>query len=412
MIYLATALFSLTPTFAKEPKNKEEAFAIGYDFSQKVHNALKWLMDKQSISKKSANEKMIHKREDSYDSLIFVVWASALQQLPKVTTVFSQIEDEWEDDLDDDMDDVEVLPTTEAIYATQVKKMIFDYQKNLEVHSKVMVMGLDAATPGRLSIIMYTELDGSRFLENLEKWHRDTAWKQYHSKWKCCLVDSFSLKEIICYALGTEQRGEVNCKPEIIKYEMARLFPCIVERRKIPHEIVQNLVVRASNPLAYKPENYNHRKVLAMACAMIRKQNLEKGKGMTAMELDKNCDNRSYLFGRLLAVADKLERDTFEANENRATNAQRLWNTFSLRPYRTWKTLRERLLPYINKLGKRSVWYQKEMQEICGKMSPEVFASGASLEPLYLLGYDHEMKSLYNNPENKKNAEAAKNEEE
>lgn len=377
--------------------NKEEAFAISYDFSQKVHNALKWLVSAQGIS---------------YGSLVFVVWASALQQLPKVTTAFSQIEDEWEDDLDDDMDDVEVLPTTEALYATQVKKMIFGYQKNLEVHSKVMVMGLDAATTGRLSIAMYTELDGSQFLKNLEKWHCDTAWKQYNGKQKCYLVDSFSPYDIIRCALGTEQDGKLTCKTELISHEMVRLFPCITEGRAVPQDIVRNLVVRASNPLAYKPENYNHRKVLAMACAMIRKQNLEKGKGMTAMELDKNCDNRSYLFGRLLAVADKLERDTFEANENRATNAQRLWNTFSLRPYRTWKTLRERLLPYINKLGKRSVWYQKEMQEICGKMSPEVFASRASLEPLYLLGYDHEMKSLYSYAEDKKNAEASKNEEE
>lgn len=42
-------------------------------------------------------------------------------------------------------------------------------------------------------------------------------------------------------------------------------------------------------------------------------------------------------------------------------------------------------------------------------MSPEVFSSAAPLEPLYLLGYDHEMKSLYNRAETVKNAE---NEEE
>ena len=379
--------------------NKGEAFAMGYDFSQKVHNALKWLIRTQGVT---------------YGGLVFVIWASALQPLPKIDTAFSQMENDLDDDLDDDLEEerAEVLPTTAPIYRSQVKKLIWGYQKKLDVHAKVMVMGLDAATTGRLSIAMYTELDGSRFLQNLEQWHCDVAWKQYHSKKKCSLVDSFSPYDIIRCAMGTEQDGEIECKPEIIKHEMARLFPCIVEGRKIPYEIVQNLIVRASNPLAYDIKKYMHRnykKVLAMACAMIRKQNLEKQKGMTAMELDKNYDDRSYLFGRLLAVADKLERDTFEREKNRLTNAQRLWNTFSLRPYRTWKTLRERLIPYMNKLGKRSVWYQKEMQEICAKMSPEVFASKSSLEPLYLLGYDHEMKSMYNRTETVQNAE---NEEE
>lgn len=116
---------------------------------------------------------------------------------------------------------------------------------------------------------------------------------------------------------------------------------------------------------------------------------------MTAMELDRNCDDRSYLFGRLLAVADKLERDTYDKGAERETNAMRFWNAFSVRPYRTWKTLRERLIPYFNKLGGKGVRYQKEIQEICGKMTPEVFSSGAPLEPLYLLGYDHQMHALY-----------------
>lgn len=375
--------------------NKEEAFAMGYVFSQKIHNALKWLIRRQGVP---------------YGSLVFVIWASALQPLPRIDTAFSQMENDLDDDLEESAED---LPTTAAIYRSQVKKLIWGYQKKLDVQTKVMVMGLDAATTGRLSIAMYTELDGSVFLQNLEQWHCDAAWKQYHGKKKCNLVDSFSPYDIIRCAMGTEQDGKLKCKPEIIQQEMLRLFPCITEGRNVPQHIVRNLVIRASNPLAYKPENYNHRKVLATACAMIRKQNLEKQKGMTSMELDKNYDDRSYLFGRLLAVSDKLERDTYEKeekrDEKRVTNAHRLWNTFSQRPYRTWKILRERLIPYMNKLGKRSVWYQKEIQEICEKMSPEVFSSAAPLEPLYLLGYDHEMKSLYNRAETVKNAE---NEEE
>ncbi len=127
------------------------------------------------------------------------------------------------------------------------------------------------------------------------------------------------------------------------------------------------------------------------------------------LDLDKTYTDRSYLFGRLLAVADKLERDTFDAGEDRVTNAKRLWNMFSVRPYYTWGILRGRLMPYINKLGKKADRYQIEMQEISSMMSPEVFSSTARLSSLYLLGYDHEMKYLFTKKEKLSNNETAKN---
>ena len=71
------------------------------------------------------------------------------------------------------------------------------------------------------------------------------------------------------------------------------------------------------------------------------------------LDLDKTYTDRSYLFGRLLAVADKLERDTFDAGEDRVTNAKRLWNMFSVRPYYTWGILRGRLMPISTSWEKR-----------------------------------------------------------
>lgn len=47
--------------------DKEEALAVSYDFSQKVHNALKWLIQRQG---------------QSYGSLSLVTWATALTPIP------------------------------------------------------------------------------------------------------------------------------------------------------------------------------------------------------------------------------------------------------------------------------------------------------------------------------------------
>ncbi|ASS41381.1 hypothetical protein AXF21_05500 [Eubacterium minutum ATCC 700079] len=57
---------------------------------------------------------------------------------------------------------------------------------------------------------------------------------------------------------------------------------------------------------------------------------------------EKDCQTRSYLFGRLLSVYDKLENDVlWDKNKKqgsdkwsdiRATNAERYWNVFANKP--------------------------------------------------------------------------------
>ena len=295
--------------------------------------------------------------------------------------------------------------------------MIYGYRDKMEIPDKVMVLGLEASTEGRVSIPMYAELKGSQFLENLEYWHLSTGWKSYYSKAKGYLVNSVSPYDVILCAHGVEQNGKLTCKSKLFGSEMLQLLPCIIYGKHIPSELVQNLTQRASAPLAFDPKFYNHNRVLKTACALIRKQELENHperlKGANdvdkLLDLDKTSTDRSYLFGRLLAVADKLERDTFDMGEDRVTNAKRLWNMFSVRPYYTWGILRGRLIPYINKLGKKADRYQIEMQEISSMMSPEVFSSTARLSSLYLLGYDHEMKYLFTKKEKLSNDETAKN---
>ena len=53
------------------------------------------------------------------------------------------------------------------------------------------------------------------------------------------------------------------------------------------------------------------------------------------MSLEKECCDRDYLYGRLLAVADYAEGSTYDDNENRPTNAKRLMEAFSNHPCET-----------------------------------------------------------------------------
>lgn len=363
-------------TYRGRFSDKEEAISVSYDFSQKMHNALKWLIARQGMSIEN--------------SLMLVVWASALEPIPDIRKSFS-------DCLDDLFPNEEnIVPDTESIYKSQLEKMIFGYMKNLKINSKVMIMGLDAATTGRLSIAMYSELEGSRFFENIKKWHSDISWIRFDYKQKCNSVNSFSLYEIAKCAYGTEQNGELKCKSEILTDTVLRLIPCITEGRKLPKDIMRSLFVRASNPLAYE-KGYNHRLVLETACGIIRKYYLDNGKGVISMAIDYKDKPRSYLFGCLLAIADKAESDTYEKEERgkRITNVKRYWNKFVSYPYRTWGIIESRLRPYLNKLGPKAIKYEKLMQTIMTELGVEGFSSPKGLEPLYLLGYHVQLKELY-----------------
>ncbi|MEG2658578.1 MAG: type I-C CRISPR-associated protein Cas8c/Csd1, partial [Clostridiales bacterium] len=169
-----------------------------------------------------------------------------------------------------------------------------------------------------------------------------------------------------------------------------------IDGRKIPKDLINRAVINGSNPQAYE-KKYNWQEVLGIACSLVKKQMIENKEDIT-MALDKSCTDRSYLFGRLLAVADIIESSTFEKDEKRQTNAKRYMSAFSSNPFKTWKMIEERLQPYLNKMGQGSqVFYTKILNEICDKFTIDDFASDDKLNGKYLLGFHCQTKDLFNN---------------
>ena len=109
------------------------------------------------------------------------------------------------------------------------------------------------------------------------------------------------------------------------------------------------------------------------------------------MALDKNCSDRSYLFGRLLAIADAVEGSTYTSEDRRETNALRMQKAFSLRPMATWRLLEEKLEPSYKQLdpGLRQ-YYRRLIQEITDKISASDSNLNQKLDDIYLLGYYHQ----------------------
>ena len=384
--------------------SKEQALSVGYEFSQKMHNALKWLIEKQGVA---------------IGSMTVLVWASNLQLLPDI---IGNPENDLEDDFGFSEEETAERETpvlvsdTISNYCKRLKKSIWktldedEFKNQMADNRKAMVMVLDAATTGRLSISMYEEFEISEFYQNIERWHLETAWNCFSGKEKSNRIRSFSLYNLADYAYGTEQGDFIKCKPEVKNRAILKLIPCVISGRKVPADLVRNLVNKASKPTAFA-NYYNWRKVLEAACGMIRKTMIEEKKRRGEQEgyevaLDYECTDRDYLYGRLLAAAEVAERVTYEKEGVRTTNASRYFEAFSNRPYQTWGIIYKRLLPYLNRMPLSQKRYY---EDLIGKIKEQFlisdFENNAKLKPLFLLGYHcqlNEIKSKKNKTEEEK----------
>lgn len=371
---------------------KGQALSVSYDFSQKMHNALKWLIEKQGVS---------------IGSMTMVIWESNLQKLPNVLQTSDQLwseedtseEDTWEDLSEDD--EMDMAPDTLPAYRSRLKKTIWGNTNKFDIRSKAMIMILDAATTGRLSISMYEEMEITRFYQNIEKWHTGIAWRRFDGKKKKSAIRTFSLYDIAECAYGTEQGGFISCKPEVKNETILRLIPCVIDGRAVPEDIIQNLVNKASKPSSYE-KPYNWGRVLETTCGMIRKRSIESIEKKRREEeynvsLQKEYAGRDYLYGRLLAIAEAVERSTYEKGNGRTTNAARYFEVFSNRPYQTWGIIYNRLMPYLNHMSPGlKTYYEKMIGQVMELFVPEEFRDNTKLKPEFLLAYHCQLNDIYN----------------
>lgn len=376
-------------TFRGRFINKEEAFAVGGKTSQKCHNVLKWLIRKQGIF---------------FDELTFVTWESNQLSMPKwevdTDTIVSEYEmeqDEWAEEEPEE----ETVSDLNAITAEKFYRALRGYGKKVDNTSSMFLLGFDAATSGRLAMIEEKTLDSARYLENIKKWHESCNW--IHEKWKDGKRIQFSgmvgVRDVADILFGIESKGSltiVDANGKKLYAEVAkRLIPCIWNGSKVPVDYVNRAVQKASTPLAYK-ERKNWERVLTLACSFVKKNRKEKYKEEWNVALDKEQKDRNYLYGRLLAVADRIEYRTYDASDKgRVTNAKRYMSTFSQRPFETWKVIEENIQPYMNKLGiAERRFYENLLDEICKLFEVETFLDNSKLDGLYLLGFHSQSQDL------------------
>jgi CRISPR-associated protein Csd1 len=164
------------------------------------------------------------------------------------------------------------------------------------------------------------------------------------------------------------------------------------------------------SPLAY---SNNSDYLQFTACAVIRKSYIDKYKEEYQMALERDKRDLSYQFGRLLAVLEKAEKDTYDNGENRDTYAIRLQSAFCAHPLQTSKNIIEHwktaYYPKLNAGAK--TFYESLIGEIFSIISefPES-SHNSQLKETYILGYYLQKNSFYTKNNNINDTEETENE--
>lgn len=361
-----------------------EAVQIGYDVSQKTHHALRWLLQRQGTY---------------VDSRYFVSFGvEEAEVADPLDGTANHLSDFFSAEADED-----ATPQiyTEEVIAKELNKALQGKKHRLkgDALENIIVMSVDAATPGRLAIVYYQEQRADLYYEALAHWHRTCVWQmsfKNDTKW-------------ISYrgAPSTYQIAEAiygrNGDPRMKKELYTRLLPSIIEMKAIPKDIVRTLFNRVKNPFSFDGlREWNS--VLNIACALINKQYEEEG---FTVALQEENASRDYLFGRLLGIAEVMEqRQLRERDENRATNATRYFNAFSQHPARTWMVIRKQLNPYFQRSGGQAGYYAMLIQQIEDRLAVENMTD-APLGPVFLLGYSSQIQRLYTKKEENENDSVA-----
>lgn len=398
-------------TFRGRFLDASQPASVGVIATQKSHSALKWLIDRQGFR--------------NGDQAI-VTWAVSCMEIPQpLDDSFSFLESEVEGtaeptDITAAAHKVDHSLDVGQYFSIALKNRLNGYQATLPTSDRIIVMGLDSATPGRMAITYYQELDPKDFLNRLAKWYLDFSWFQRrsiksidskgrevgHTEWR---PGTPAPKEIVEAIFGDTISDSQK------KNTIERMLPCIVEGSPLPRDLSERAFRKTINRHAYSSDQqWLWEKNLGITCSLF-KGFCKRSPNHTrdySMDLEEDNFSRDYLFGRLLAIAERIEEIALSvAGEDRSTTAARLMQRFADRPSSTWRNIELALQPYIQRLKAKRPGFlynqQALLDDIMGKFKPEDFSSDKPLTGEFLLAFHTQRLEMRSKPESNTESDTA-----
>lgn len=269
----------------------------------------------------------------------------------------------------------------------------------------------DKISNGRVATKYFRAFSASRLKENLVAWQEKYHWRGY-SKENRDKVFTPSPRRMVLAAYGVERDGflEVS-KKDFLKNQYQNILTALVEGRSIPENFEKALTVNIRHR-----QNYDNTWMEVKFCALAVLK--DKGGFKDAMLNRENTD-RSYLFGRLLALFERMEAGTFGEKEERSTNAEKMWTSYTNHPATMMMRLRNLLKPYERKMAtseqNRGLYFKlsRDISEVTNMLHDNYDMDSAEVNrPLdygFIFGYEAQMRDIFT--KRNKETEEAKEED-
>lgn len=374
----------LFPKYTSE-KDNTNAINISYEASQKIHNALKWLINKQGFK---------------VGTRVFIIWGTDKIFAPNLFANNPMSIFTGETNASSKTDE-----TTANIFKNYTRG--FNKGDLSDIDKEVYLLTVDSFSSGegRIHINDFRELDGHRYIEKLDEWYNSCKW--LYPK-KSDITKSYlknpNFKEI---ALATLGERKVHDKAREVQKLYTILSSVILDGNPIPYYIIQSVFRNLLRFDAFLEDNnlegskkkseedklldkiYAWKTQLSVGCSLFKTYYKKENYSMTLQTENKD---RDYLFGRLLAIFEMIEKDGKKgADRNKQTNAVRYLSAFQQRPMSVFGILRKRVEPYER--DETREFFNQLITSILAMFDESEF-SNKSLTPKFFLGYANELLAL------------------
>lgn len=358
-----------------------EIITIGYQTSEKMHLMLKYLLENPNSHKLLGNDNHL------------IMWHDHTAS----TSLDLQ-------DLHDDL--FANLQSNSISYVTPNKESktigdSFTSGQNRINNTNYFIAILCKTSNGRLALKDFENLDASSLYQKLKKWETQYQWESTYNGETTTYTPSIT--NIIYSAYGHEEAGKtyftMNANLEQFKSNLYQnCIASLLNGRNLPQSIIKQLENHLKFPKSY-PKLWS--KIIKTNLAV-----LSHRKDYQPM-LDKTETNRSYLFGRLLALYEQVELkkyyhvDNQKEKDAREPNARRLWTNCVNKPSLIVTQLKPKVAPYEQALHRKvpGVWshLSREEAEIITLLDAHRKDTDfdKSLDSDFIFGYTAERNFLY-----------------
>ncbi|VUW95045.1 CRISPR-associated protein (Cas_Csd1) [Streptococcus constellatus] len=364
-------------------KEREDVFSVGYETSEKIHLMIKYLLENKNSSAWLGSSQYL------------INWFSDdLANESQLDIVKPMFDDLFEDDEDEEENTFLIKPNEEN---KQIGSSFIKGQKLFGNDATYYIAILNKTSNGRIALKYFRQIQVSQLLKNLEIWQEHYSWEA-RTKIGNYNLKTPSFNEIINAAYGVDRERYLELDNDSFRSDQyQQLVTALIDGRPLPNTIVKKLEANIKQRQKYPKHWYQ---VQQVSLAVLHKQN---GKEFTPM-LDHTETDRSYLFGRLLAIYELIEAQRYKidgGSQDRITNAERYWNAYTGQPAKMMIHLENKVKPYeeVLKQNRPGIWHklEKEREEIIQLLTPKYNHKDFTkqLDYQFIFGYYAEKQFFY-----------------